>query len=162
MRPTQSMLLLLTLWVPHQFATGDEPSTEPLVKLTTEQARFLLSLDGKWIPKEVLVGGKPFKDKVALESVLVKQSKFEFVTSKSSKSLFKCTRISTVDQTIDLVTLVDATPVRYLMRLDGNTMWLVTKANDKYETEWTAKPTKYNLCILLEREPKENSQTPEK
>lgn len=162
MRPLQSILVMFTLGCLTNLAAGEEPSTEPLVTLTSEQAKFLFTLDGKWIPKEVLVGGRPFKEKVALKWVLVKKSTIEFVNPGDSKTVFKCTRISAEDQSIDLVTQTEKPPVRYLMKLDGKTMWLVTKANDKYETEWPTKPTQYNLCILLEREPKENSQFPEK
>lgn len=120
-------------------------SPEPLATLTSEQAKFLKSLEGQWIRNKVPVDRKGVNEKVSLKAVIIKKSTFEFVGLNDLKRQFKCTRISVKDQEVDLATFDAEQPLRYLMKLDGQTMWLVAKANDKYEAPWATEPINYDL-----------------
>ncbi len=126
-------------------------SPKTLATLTPEQAKFLKSLEGQWIRNKVLVDRKGFNEKVTLKAVIIKKATFEFVGLNDLKRQFKCTRISVKDQEVDLATIDAEQPLRYLMKLDGQTMWLVAKANDKYEAPWATEPINYDQCISLDR-----------
>ncbi len=128
------------------------PRPEPMATLTSEQAKFLKFLEGQWSRNNALIG---VNEKAALRAVIIQKSTFEFVGPNDLKTQFKCTRISVKDQEVDLANTTDAErPVQYLMKLDGQTMWLAAKANSMYEAPWATDPTNYSGCISLERKDK--------
>jgi hypothetical protein len=126
---------------------------EPAVGRTKPQTEFIQSISGPWKIVQVFAAGEKFDDKISLESIRVTEGGvvFRMRTTKGEEVLWTYEDILPDEKRSNLLLDKDGKKRRYVMRLRGESLWLVTRNRDNSRLPDVLVPDPMNLCIRLER-----------